>query len=55
VLQVFRAAGEVCPRVPADVRWVGLHVGVPDLAPIRRRPPSDDLRWQQRDHEGAHC
>ena len=40
-------------RVPAVLRRLRLHVGIPDRAPLRRRARAEDLRRHQRDHEGT--
>ena len=41
-------------RVPAVLRWLRLHGGVPDLADVHRCADPEDLRRHQRDHEGDH-
>ena len=41
-------------RVPAAVRRLGLHVGVPDRARLRGRPHHQDRRRIDRDHEDDH-
>ena len=40
-------------RVPAVLRRLRLHVGIPDRAALRRRAGAEDLRRHQRDHEGT--
>jgi alkylation response protein AidB-like acyl-CoA dehydrogenase len=39
-------------RLPADVRRLGIHGGVPDRPCLSRCQGADDLRWHHRDHEG---
>jgi hypothetical protein len=49
-----RTPGRGRRRLPADVRRIRLHVGVPNLPQIRRRPYPADLRRYLRNHEGDH-
>src|SRR5262249_27250212 len=38
-------------RLPATVRWMGLHRGVPHRARVPRRATCDHRWWNVRDHE----
>ena len=49
-----RAAVQGHGRVPAAVRRLRLHDGVPDRRAVRRRPRAAHLRRHQRDHESDH-
>jgi acyl-CoA dehydrogenase len=48
-----RAAGDRRRSLPAAVRRVRLHAGVPDRPHVRRRPRPADLRRGERSDEGA--